>query len=89
MKLTDAEGRDTRAGDEVRLLTADGRVLASRLVPTGDGYDAQGTQPVHFGLRDLEPVVVEAVFLADGRRTVRIDVDPRQQGTKPLALQHP
>ena len=89
VKLTDAEGRDTRAGDEVRLLTADGRLLASRLVPTGDGYDAQGTQPVHFGLRDLEPVVVEAVFLADGRRAVRIDVDPRQQGTKPLALQQP
>jgi hypothetical protein len=43
-----------------------------------------------FGLADLEPVIVEAVFLtADGRRTLRADVDPREQGAKPLVLQQP
>jgi hypothetical protein len=90
VKLVDARGRDTRAGDEVRLLSADGQLLATRLVPTGDGYDAQGTQPVHFGLAGLEPVIVEAVFLtADGRKTLRVDADPRKQGAKPLVLQQP
>ncbi len=45
-------GRATRAGAEVRLFAADGRLLGTRLVPTGDGYGSQGVGPVHFGLAD-------------------------------------
>jgi len=90
VKVLDAQGRDTRAGAEVRILSPDGRLLASRLVPTGDGYDSQGTQPIHFGLTGVGPVEVEAVFLTPlGRKALRVSADPQRQGSKPLTLEQP
>ncbi len=77
--VLDRDGRATRGGSEVRLLTPDGKLLATRLVPTGDGYGSQSAVPVHFGLSDMTTVTVEVIFLArEGRKLKRVDkIDPR------------
>ncbi len=68
--VLDREGRATRNGSEVRLYAADGRLLGTRLVPTGDGYGSQSLVPVHFGLAEESAVDVEVTFLTrEGRKT--------------------
>jgi hypothetical protein len=68
--VVDAKGHQTRFGSEVRVLDASGRILASRQVVTGGGYNTQRAGPVHVGLTSLQPVNVEVVFLTPtGRRT--------------------
>lgn len=83
--VVDGEGHATRAGAEVRLYdTATGRLLGTRLVDTGAGYDSQSVLPVHFGLPHPGPVDVVVTFPAGGTPiTTRLeDVDPRaHQGT--------
>lgn len=75
-------------GAEVRLYDADGGILATRLVHTGGGYNAQSSIPVHFGLKDASPVTVEVTFLtAAGRVTQKIDdVDPAAWSGKALVV---
>jgi len=78
--VLDARGRATRAGAEVRVFAAgSGRLLGTRLMDSGSGYDSQNMAPVHFGLATLEPVDVEVTFPSSrGRQRVRVrDVDPR------------
>ena len=71
VRVLDANGRATRAGAEVRLYAAGTRrLLGTRLVDTGSGYNAQNDLPVHFGLTSLAPVDVEVVWPANGRRLV-------------------
>ena len=55
------------------------RLLGTRLVDTGSGYDAQSDLPVHFGVPGGQPVDVEVTILVRGRRpTVRLEgIDPR------------
>jgi hypothetical protein len=68
--VVDAKGHQTRFGSEVRVLDASGRILASRQVVTGGGYNTQRAGPVHVALTSLQPVNVEVVFLTPtGRRT--------------------
>jgi hypothetical protein len=58
----------------VRVLDASGRVLATRLVAAGGGYNTQSAAPVHFGLAAASAVTVEVTFMSkNGRRkqTVR------------------
>lgn len=76
--VLDADGHHTRFGAEVRLFDAGGRILASRPVPTGAGYGAQGAAPVHFGLASIGPVTVEVTFMTKaGRRTQTVrNIDP-------------
>jgi hypothetical protein len=51
VKVVDADGRSTRAGAEVRVFAAGtSRLIASRLVDSGSGYDAQSDLPVHVGV---------------------------------------
>jgi hypothetical protein len=78
VEVLDRDGDATRAGAEVRLYSADGRLLGTRLVPTGDGYGSQGTGPVHFGLADDAAVTVEVTFLTGSGR-----VRKRVQGIEP------
>ena len=80
VQVLDREGRATRAGSEVRLYASDGKLLGTRLVPTGDGYGSQGVVPVHFGLASMQVVTVEVTFLTrEGRKIKRItNVDPRE-----------
>ncbi|MCA0200112.1 MAG: CRTAC1 family protein [Proteobacteria bacterium] len=59
-------------GAEVRLFNKAGKLLATRLVNTGDGYNSQSVSPIHFGLASSEPVTVEVTYItAKGRLTQR------------------
>jgi hypothetical protein len=77
VRVTDGAGRATRAGAEVRVYTAGTRqLLATRLVDSGSGYNAQSDLPVHFGLPDESPVEVEVTWPAGGRRHVARSTSP-------------
>ena len=69
--VVDARGHQTRFGAEVRLRDRSGKVLATRQVPTGGGYNAQSAGPVHFGLATAQPVVVEVTFMTKAGRRVQ------------------
>ncbi|MCC7123230.1 MAG: VCBS repeat-containing protein, partial [Acidobacteria bacterium] len=76
--VLDAAGHQTRFGAEVRVFDTSGRLLATRLVPAGGGYNAQSAGPVHVGLARLAPVRVEVTFMTrNGRQAQAVDnVDP-------------
>jgi hypothetical protein len=79
IRIVDARGRATRAGAEVRVYHAGTRrLIATRLVDSGSGYNSQSDLPVHVGLPEGTRLVdVEAVFPARGRRAaVTRGVDP-------------
>lgn len=68
--VLDERGHHTRFGAEVRILDAQGKILGSRPVVTGGGYNSQRAAPVHFGLATESPLRVEVTFMsASGRRT--------------------
>ena len=68
--VLDAKGHQTRFGAEVRLFDQSGRILATRQVVTGGGYNSQRAAPVHFGLAKLETVRVDVTFMSkSGRKT--------------------
>jgi len=85
--LVDVAGVARFPGTVVRLLEpGTGRVLATRMVDSGSGYNSQGVLPLHFGLPgqarvDLEVMVPGsgAVRLSDfgpSREVVVLRVDP-------------
>ncbi len=81
LRIVDGNGHATLAGAEVRVFASGSRrPLATRLVDSGSGYDAQSDMPVHVGLRSLAPVDIEVTWPSRGSRTVtRITgVDPRE-----------
>ena len=80
VRVLDREGRTTRNGAEVRLYAADGNLLGTRFVATGDGYGSQGVAPAHFGLAKAGRVDVEVTFLTPkGRIAKRLKgIDPRE-----------
>ena len=87
--VRDSRGRATLAGAEVRLYAAGTRrVLGTRLVDSGSGYDAQSVMPVHFGLATAARVDVEVVFPRGGRRQVTrtTNVDPKSWQGKSLVV---
>jgi hypothetical protein len=89
VSVLDANGRPLVAGAEVRVYTAGTpRLLGTRLVDTGSGYDTQNMMPVHFGLPSNAPVDVEVIFPHAGKRQkVRAPrVDPRQWQGKSLVV---
>ena len=63
VRVLDRAGRATRNGAEVRLYDGDGKLLGTRIVPTGDGYGSQSDVPVHFGLGGGTTVDVKVTFL--------------------------
>ncbi len=80
IRVLDAQGRATLAGAEVRLYAAGTRrLLATRVVDAGSGYNSQSDMPVHVGLRTLAPVDVEVTVPAGSgrRRTTMRRVNPR------------
>ena len=71
VRVVDGRGRATRAGAEVRVYTPGTRkLIATRLVDTGSGYNAQSDIPVHFGVGAAARVDVEAIFPHRGQRTI-------------------
>lgn len=71
VRVLDAAGRATRAGAEVRVYAAGTkRLLATRLVDAGSGYDAQSDLPVHVGIAGPGRVDIEVTWPAKGTRQV-------------------
>ena len=82
IRVVDANGRATRAGAEVRVYAAGTRrLIATRLVDTGSGYDAQNDIAVQVGLPSAASVDVEVTWPAVGKRVV-----VRRPGISPAAL---
>ena len=81
IRVLDQDGRATRPGAEVRLFVPGTRdVLATGMMDTGSGYDAQSILPIHFGIPASQPVDV-VVFIQgpDGPRTAVVGrVDPAE-----------
>ena len=86
--VLDVKGHHTRFGAEVRLFDRSGRILATRQVVTGGGYNAERAAPVHFGLARLQPVIVEVTFMGkDGRKRQRVSgVNPADFRGKSLVI---
>lgn len=69
VRVLDQDGNATHPGAEVRVLVSGtDRILGTRLVDTGSGYDSQSDLPVHFGLPGGQPVDVEVTVLGQGGR---------------------
>lgn len=88
VQVLDAQGNATRFGAEVRLFDRSGRIVASRQVVTGGGYNTQRVAPVHFGLKALDPVTVDVTFMTkSGRQSQRIPgVRPADYAGKSLVI---
>lgn len=89
VRVLDEHGRATRAGTEVRVYAAGSdRLMGTRLVDTGSGYDAQSDLPVHFGLPGAQPVDVVITIVGAGVRTdVPVDnVDPAEYRGRALTV---
>ena len=72
VRVTDANGRSTRPGAEVRIYEAGTRrLLGARLVDTGSSYNAQSDIPLHFGLGSATRVDVEVIWPGGSRTPVR------------------
>ena len=86
--VLDAKGHHTRFGAEVRLFDASGKLLATRQVVTGGGYNTQRAAPVNFGLAKLEPVRVEVTFMSkNGRKKQSVNsVSPAAYYGKSLVI---
>lgn len=71
VRVLDRNGRATRAGAEVRVyLAGTRRLLATRLVDSGSGYNSQSDLPVHVGLADTGRVDVQVIFPGRGRAPI-------------------
>ncbi|MBK91332.1 MAG: hypothetical protein CME27_02620 [Gemmatimonadetes bacterium] len=89
VRVLDEKGHSTRPGSEVRLfVSGTDRLLGTRRVDSGSGYDAQSDLPVHFGVPGGQKVDVEITVPGGGRRRVtRIDgVDPRMYQGRSLEV---
>jgi hypothetical protein len=68
VRVVNAAGQATRAGAVVRVYAAGTRrLLATRLVDSGSGYNSQNDMPVHVGLATMAPVDVEVQWPAAGK----------------------
>ena len=86
--VLDSKGHWTKFGSEVRLYDASGKVIATRQVPTGGGYNSQSAMPLHFGLAKLAPVTVETTFMTkQGRKKQTMkNVNPADFSGKSLII---
>jgi hypothetical protein len=71
VRVVDNKGRSIRAGAEVRAYAAGStRLIGSRLVDSGSGYDSQNDMPVHFGVpAGVSRVDIQVIVPAGGKRT--------------------
>ena len=90
IRVVDGHGHATRAGAEVRIYAGGTRrVLATRLVDAGSGYDAQSDLPVHIGLPTTEPVDLEIAWPAAGQRRIARQLGVRLDGRRILEIRVP
>jgi VCBS repeat protein len=89
IRVVDGHGRATLAGAEVRLYAAGTRrLLGTRLVDSGSGYNAQNDMPVQVALPGVSRVDVEVIYPANGRRlrVVRTNVNVATAPTSLLVV---
>ena len=86
--LLDAKGRFTRMGAEVRLYDKAGKILATRQLSTGDGYNSENAAPLHFGLKTMDAVKVEVTWMSRKGRKIQTlpNVDPAKYAGKSLVI---
>ena len=94
VEVTDAAGRLTRAGSEVRVFQPRTRqLLAASLVDGGSGYCSQNAIPVHLGVPNpwKGRVDVEVTTLVRGQRRVTTikGIDPAAHVRRPLRVTTP
>ena len=81
IRVVNGAGHATRAGAVIRVYAAGTRrLLATRLVDSGSGYNSQNDMPVHIGLATMAPVDVEVSWPGAGKTltaTARA-VDPQR-----------
>lgn len=89
--VLDTNGRHTRFGAEVRLFDSSGKLLASRLVVTGGGYNTQRAAPVHFGLAKSQSVDVRVTFMSkEGPKQMTVrSVNPSHFVGRSLVIRQP
>ena len=77
-------------GAEVRIFDKDNHILASRLVDTGGGYNAQNSISTHFGFPNITEVSVQVTFLTEtGRSSVLVpNINLSQWQGKVLRVSH-
>ncbi len=89
VRVIDTGGHSVRAGAEVRVYAAGTmRLLGTRIVDTGSGYDAQSDMPVHFGLPSMARVDVE-ITVPSGTQRLKTwvrGVDPARYIGKVLTV---
>lgn len=87
--VLDKQGHVTKVGAEVRFFdTVSRKLLGTRLVDTGGGYNAQSVRPVHFGLSESVVLDIEVTFLtALGRQTMTTkNINPKHYIGKALVI---
>lgn len=86
--VLDAAGHHTRFGSEVRVKDEQGRILATRLVAAGGGYNSQSAVPAHIGLTSMARVNVEVTFMTKSGRKVQTvrGVSPADYAGKSLVV---
>jgi len=92
VSVVDMRGRALLPGAEVRVYASGThRLLGTRLVDTGSGYDSQSVSPQHFGLPTSNAVDVEVTYPHAGRRQVTHvpGVEPRRLLTRQLVVKVP
>jgi imidazolonepropionase-like amidohydrolase len=73
VRAVNSGGRATRAGAEIRVYEAGTRrLLATRLVDTGSGYNAQNDMAVVVGLPRANGYDLEVIWPANGERVTRL-----------------
>ncbi len=78
-----------KPGAEVRVFAAGTkRLLGTRIVDSGSGYNSQNAAPVHFGLAQTTPVDIEVVFPGNGKRkqTVMKKMNPRDWNGRSISI---
>ncbi len=81
VSVVDTRGRALFPGTEIRAFAAGThRLIGTRLVDTGSGYDSQNVAPVHFGVPNINSVDIEVTYPHAGKRQVTHvpGVDPRR-----------
>lgn len=70
VRVVDEKGRSIRAGAEVHAYAAGStRLIGSRLVDSGSGYDSQNDMPVHFGVPPgVSRVDIQVIVPRGGKR---------------------
>jgi hypothetical protein len=83
--VLDSQGNYNQQGAVVKFFDTKGKVLGSRIVSTGGGYNAQSARPVYFALPSLQPVTVEVTFMGSDKQKVE-GIDIKKLAGKSLVV---